>query len=61
MEGPVTQVAEIAAGFFYAAFVLKPEKRKLMITSLSNILAISKESTDILKDKDDFQCQLVVF
>ena len=47
MEGPVTQVAEIAAGFFYAAFVLKPEKRKLMITSLSNLLAISKESTDV--------------
>ena len=46
MEGPVTQVAEIVAGFFYAAFVLKPEKRKLMITSLSNILAISKKSTD---------------
>ena len=46
MEGPVTQVAEIAAGFFYAAFVLKPEKRKLMITSLSNLLAISKKSTD---------------
>ena len=46
MEGPVTQVAEIAAGFFYAAFVLKPDKRKLMITSLSNLLAISKESTD---------------
>ena len=41
MEGPVTQVAEIAAGFFYAAFVLKPEKRKSMITSLSNILAVS--------------------
>ena len=46
MEGPVTQVAEIAAGFFYAAFVLKPNKRKSMITSLSNILATSKESTD---------------
>ena len=46
MEGPVTQVAEIAAGFFYAAFILKPEKRKLMITSLSNLLAIFKESTD---------------
>ena len=46
IEGSVTQVAEIAAGFFYAAFVLKPEKRKLMITSLSNLLAISKESTD---------------
>ena len=39
MEGPVTHVAEIAAGFFYAAFVLKPEKRKSMITSLSKILA----------------------
>ena len=46
MEGPVIQVAEIAAGFFYAAFVLKPERRKSMITSLSNILAISKGSTD---------------
>ena len=46
MEGPVTQVAEIAAGFFYAAFVLKPEKKKLMIKSLSNLLTIFKESTD---------------
>ena len=46
MEGPATQVAEIAAGFFYAAFVLKPESRKLMITSLSELLAISKKSTD---------------
>ena len=46
IKGPVIQVAEIAAGFFYAAFVLKPDKRKLMITSLSKILAISKESTD---------------
>ena len=46
MEGPAIQVAEIAAGFFYAAFVLKPERRKLMITSLSKLLAISKESVD---------------
>ena len=45
MEGPVTQVAEIAAGFFYAAFVLKPDKRKSMITNLSNILAISNGSS----------------
>ena len=45
MEGPVTKVAEIAAGFFYAAFILKLEKRKLMIKDLSNILAISKVST----------------
>ena len=46
MNGPVTRVAEIAAGFFYAAFVLKPKKRESMIADLSNILAISKESTD---------------
>ena len=46
MEGPVDQVAEIAAGFFYASFVLNSDKRKLMIKKLSNILAISKDSTD---------------
>ena len=46
MEGPVTKVAEIAAGFFYAAYILKPEKRKLMIKNLSDMLTISKESTD---------------
>ena len=49
IKGPVIQVAEIAAGFFYAAFVLKPDKRKSMIKSLSKILAISKESTDAEK------------
>ena len=49
IKGPVIQVAEIAAGFFYAAFVLKPDKRNSMITSLSKILAISKESTDAEK------------
>ena len=46
MEGPVIKVAEIASGFFYAAFILKPEKRKLMIRNLSDMLAISKVSTD---------------
>ena len=46
VEGPVNQIAEIAAGFFYAAFVLNPEKRKLMITNLSTLLTISKESDD---------------
>ena len=46
MEGPVTKVAEIAAGFFYAVFILKPEKRKIMIKDLSNMLTISKVSTD---------------
>ena len=49
IKGPVIQVAEIAAGFFYAAFVLKPDRRNSMITSLSKILAISKESTDAKK------------
>ena len=49
IKGPVVQVAKIAAGFFYAAFVLKPDKRKSMIKSLSKILAISKESTDAEK------------
>ena len=49
IKGPVIQVAEIAAGFFYAAFVLKPDKRKSMITSLSKILAIPEESTDAEK------------
>ena len=47
IEGPVTQIAEIVAGFFYAAFVLKPEKRKLMITSLSKLLTVSKQSNHI--------------
>ena len=46
MEGPVNQVAEIASGFFYATFVLKPEKKKLMITALSDLLEIFKKSTD---------------
>ena len=46
IEGPVNQVSEIASGFFYAAFVLKPEKRKLMISSLSKMLTISKDSNN---------------
>ena len=49
IKGPVVQVAEIAAGFFYAVFVLKPDRRNSMITSLSKMLAISKECTDAEK------------
>ena len=49
IKGPVIQVAEIAAGFFYAVFVLKPDMRNSLITSLSKILAIPKESTDAEK------------
>ena len=46
MEGPVNQVAETASGFFYATFVLKPERKKLMINKLSDILATPKDSTN---------------
>ena len=49
IEGPVAQIAEIAAGFFYAAFILKPEKRKLMITGLSKLLEVSKQNSDAEK------------
>lgn len=44
MEGPVTKIAETAAGFFYAAFILPPEIHKKMLSKLSNLLAISKEN-----------------
>ena len=46
MEGPVTEVAETAAGFFYASFILPTETRRIMLSELSNVLAISKESED---------------
>ena len=46
MKGPVTQIAEITAGFFYASFILKPEKKKLMLASLSKLLATFKKSAD---------------
>ena len=31
MEGPVTEVAETAAGFFYASFILPPETRRVCL------------------------------
>ena len=46
MEGPVTEVAETAAGFFYASFILPPETRSIMLSELSNLLTISKQSGD---------------
>ena len=46
MKGPVTEVAETAAGFFYASFILPTEARRIMLSELSNLLAISKESED---------------
>ena len=47
MEGPVTEVAETAAGFFYASFILPTDTRKIMLSELSNLLAISKQSEDL--------------
>ena len=35
MEGPVAEVAETAAGFFYASFVLQPEIRRKMLSEIS--------------------------
>ena len=43
MEGPVAEVAETAAGFFYASFILSPEIRMTMLTKLSDLLVISKQ------------------
>ena len=42
MVGPVAEVSETAAGFFYASFILPPELRKTMLSNLSNLLSVSK-------------------
>ncbi len=42
MVGPIDEVSETAAGFFYASFILPSELRKLMLSNLSNLLSISK-------------------
>ena len=39
MEGPATEVAEAAAGFFYAAFILSPARRVRMLAELAALLA----------------------
>ena len=46
MEGPVAEVAETTAGFFYASFILPPETRRILLSELSNLLVISKHSGD---------------
>jgi SAM-dependent methyltransferase len=40
MEGAADAVAEAAAGFFYAAFVLSPARRLRMLAELSSALAV---------------------
>jgi len=47
MEGPVAKVAETTAGFFYASFILPSEIRKIMLSKLSNLLTISKQSRNL--------------
>ena len=46
VEGPVAEVAETTAGFFYASFILPPETRRILLSELSNLLVISKHSGD---------------
>ena len=47
MEGPIADVAETTAGFFYASFILSPETREVMLSKLSDLLTISKQSRDL--------------
>ena len=47
MEGPVAEVAETAAGFFYASFVLQPEIRRKMLSEISDLLDISKQNENL--------------
>ena len=46
MEGSVAEVAETTAGFFYASFILPPETRRILLSELSNLLIVSKQSGD---------------
>ena len=47
MEGPVAKVAETTAGFFYASFILPSDVREIMLSKLSSLLTISKQSRDL--------------
>ena len=46
MEGSVAEMAETTAGFFYASFILPPETRRILLSELSNLLIVSKQSGD---------------
>ena len=43
MVGPVAEVAETAAGFFYASLILPTELRMKMLSELSRLLSVSKQ------------------
>ena len=44
MEGPPGRIAEEAAGFFYAAFVLPPERRATMLAELTDLVRANDPS-----------------
>lgn len=46
MNGPVTEVAKAAAGFFYAAFTLSPVARVTILTELAVMLALPEPTAD---------------
>ena len=46
MEGSAAKIAETTAGFFYASFILPPETRRILLSELSNLLIVSKQSGD---------------
>ena len=47
MVGPVAEMAKITAGFFYASFVLPQETHKTMLSELSDLLCLSKQTGDL--------------
>ena len=47
VEGPVGEVAETTAGFFYASFILPLETREALLSKLSDLLMISKQTKDL--------------
>ena len=47
MEGPIAEVTKTAAGFFYASFVLPPEIHNIMLSKLSNLLALKNQKGEL--------------
>ena len=56
MEGPSEEVAEAAAGFFYSAFVLSPERRAQMLRDLARLLTTSPVTSDASRSQGTNGC-----
>lgn len=56
MEGPGEEVAEAAAGFFYAAFVLSPERRARMLRDLATLLEMFTATSGAPQGKEERGC-----